>query len=165
MKNSSTKDQIGLSKPRRIARTLEREIRSGIMPRGHQLQSENELRRRFSTSRTTVRKGLEELARQGFITTKSGIGSFVTYDGTTIDNTLGWTRSLTKTDARIETYVLEISQIRDPKLSTLLKITSSSSTKASANALCSLSMSNTKKLRAGSIFPKSILSSLISSVV
>lgn len=122
MINSSMKDQIGLSKPRRIAQTLAHEIRSGVISKGHQLQSENELGRRFSASRTTVRKGLEELARQGFITTKNGIGSFVTYDGTAIDNALGWTCSLTKTDARIETHVLEISQIEDKKLAKFLKI-------------------------------------------
>ncbi|MCR9136508.1 MAG: GntR family transcriptional regulator [Alphaproteobacteria bacterium] len=99
---------IGLPKSERIAHTLEQEIRSGAIARGDQLASENELVRRFSVSRNTVRKGLEQLVRQGLITTRTGIGSFVTYEGASIDNALGWTRALSKTDDKVETRLLGI---------------------------------------------------------
>ncbi|MEM7069759.1 MAG: GntR family transcriptional regulator [Pseudomonadota bacterium] len=99
---------IGLPKSERIAQTLEHEIRSGAFSRGDQLASENELVRRFSVSRNTVRKGLEQLVRQGLITTRTGIGSFVTYDGASIDNALGWTQALSKTEDKVETRLLGI---------------------------------------------------------
>lgn len=105
---TQTDPGIGLPKSERIAQTLEREIRSGAIARGDQLASENQLVRRFSVSRNTVRKGLEQLARQGLITTRTGIGSFVTYDGASIDNALGWTQALAKTTDRIETRLLAI---------------------------------------------------------
>ncbi len=104
------KELIGLSKSMRVAQTLEREIRSGSIPQGDQLASETALMRRFSVSRNTVRKGLEQLARQGMITTRSGIGSFVTYGGQTIDNALGWTLALARENTEIETRVLDLSR-------------------------------------------------------
>jgi len=100
--------EVGLPKSLRIAQTLEREIRSGRMSRGDQLASENELVRRFSVSRNTVRKSLEQLARLGLITTRTGVGSFVTYEGSSIDNALGWTRALSKTEDDVETQILNI---------------------------------------------------------
>ncbi|MHA1565763.1 MAG: GntR family transcriptional regulator, partial [Alphaproteobacteria bacterium] len=102
------RQKVGLSKSLQVAQTLEHEIRSGRMSNGHRLASENELVRRFSVSRNTVRKGLETLARRGLITTRTGIGSFVTYDGASIDSAHGWTRALDKTASKIETRILGI---------------------------------------------------------
>ena len=76
----------GTGKPEQIATVLEQEIRSGVLGFGDRLQSENELVQRFSVSRNTVRKGLEELSSRGLITTKVGIGSFVTFDGKPVDD-------------------------------------------------------------------------------
>lgn len=104
------KNPVGLSKSMQVAQTLEREIRSGQIPHGDLLASEAALMRRFSVSRNTVRKGLEQLARQGMITTRSGIGSFVTYDGQMIDNALGWTLALAREESEIVTRVLDISR-------------------------------------------------------
>lgn len=115
------KHQVGLSKSVKIAKTLEREIRSGQLAKGHRLASENDLVRRFSVSRNTVRKGLEELARQGLITTRTGIGSFVTYDGTSIDNALGWTLALSQSNGAVETRLLRLEKGRDAKVSAFLK--------------------------------------------
>lgn len=112
--------QVGLSKSVKIAKTLEREIRSGQLAKGHRLASENDLVRRFSVSRNTVRKGLEELARQGLITTRTGIGSFVTYDGTSIDNALGWTLALSKSDQSVETRLLRLERGNDPDVKQFL---------------------------------------------
>ena len=101
--------------------TLEREIRSGHLAYGERLQSENELVERFAVSRTTVRKGLEALAGKGLITKRTGIGSFVTFNGQIIDNALGWTRALANRAIEVRTNVLRIELVRDPKLARQLK--------------------------------------------
>jgi len=113
--------ELSLAKPDRIAMTLEREIRSGKLLYGERLQSENELVERFAVSRTTVRKGLEALADKGLITKRTGIGSFVTFDGQIIDNAQGWTRALANHDIEVKADVLRIELIRDPKLARQLK--------------------------------------------
>lgn len=100
--------KVGLAKSEQVARALERDIRAGRMTHGAALGSEQALMQRFAVSRNTVRRGLEVLARQGLITTRSGIGSFVTYDGTTIDSTLGWSVALSRGAGRVETRVLDI---------------------------------------------------------
>ncbi|MCB6176718.1 GntR family transcriptional regulator [Rhodobacter sp. Har01] len=100
---------VGLAKSEQVARTLERDIREGRLGNGALLQSEVGLMRRFEVSRNTVRRGLEILARQGLITTRTGIGSFVTYDGIAIDSSLGWTVALSQGDGAVETRLLAIS--------------------------------------------------------
>jgi GntR family transcriptional regulator len=111
----------GQAKPARVAMALEREIRSGKLGFGDRLQSENDLVQRFAMSRTTIRRGLEELAGKGLITTKTGIGSFVTFDGVVIDNALGWTRALAGHAADVETKLLRIEIVTDATLAKLLK--------------------------------------------
>lgn len=101
-------DPVGVSKSEIIARSLEKDIRKGRITRGERLDSENTLMQRFSVSRNTVRKGLEALARQGLITTRSGIGSFVTYEGAQINDALGWTLALSKAGGEVATRVLGI---------------------------------------------------------
>ena len=101
-------DLIGASKAERIAHRLEEEIRRGVLARGDALESENALVRRFSVSRSTVRKSLEILSGKRLITTKSGIGSFVTFDGKTIDDSAGWTLALSSADVELETRVLRL---------------------------------------------------------
>ena len=100
--------RIGMAKSELVAHTLEREIREGRFGHGDQLDSEGGLMRRFSVSRNTVRRGLEMLARQGLITTRTGIGSFVTYDGATIDSTLGWTVALSHGAGPVSTLTLSL---------------------------------------------------------
>jgi GntR family transcriptional regulator len=109
------------AKPDRVAMALEREIRSGKLRFGARLQSENELGKRFSVSRATVRKGLEALVGKGLIKTKTGIGSFVTFDGETLDNAVGWTRALSLRRRDIETRVLRIEIVEDPALARVLR--------------------------------------------
>lgn len=95
---------------------LERDIRSGKLGFGDRLQSENQLVQRFAVSRTTVRKGLEALAGKGLITTRMGIGSFVSFDGQVIDNELGWTRALANRRVEVETDLLRMEIITDREL-------------------------------------------------
>ena len=115
-------NKVGLAKSEHVARSLEREIRQGRIAHGEQLESENSLMNRFSVSRNTVRKGLETLARQGLITTRTGIGSFVTYDGTTIDSNLGWTTALARGPDKIETRLISLHRGPCAKADRFLKI-------------------------------------------
>jgi len=110
------------AKPEFVAETLEREILSGKLQFGARLESENKLVHRFAVSRSTVRKGLEALAGKGLIATRVGIGSFVTFNGQTIDNALGWTRALGNQDGQVETRLLQLARIRDHALATELKL-------------------------------------------
>jgi len=112
----------GTGKPEQIATVLENEIRSGVLGFGARLQSENELVQRFSVSRTTVRKSLEELSNRGLITTKVGIGSFVTFDGKTVDDAVGWSRALADAGANAETRTLRLEIIEDAVLAAKLVI-------------------------------------------
>jgi GntR family transcriptional regulator len=123
-KRSSLKSPLkpGAPKPKQIASVLEQEIRSGVLAFGDRLQSENELVQRFSVSRNTLRKGLEELNSRGLITTKVGIGSFVTFNGQTINDVMGWSKALADVGADTETRTLRIEMTRDPMLAEQLKL-------------------------------------------
>ena len=121
VKRATNGSHAAQAKPERIAMTLEQDIRSGKLGFGERLESENELVRRFEVSRTTVRKSLEALAGKGLITTRMGIGSFVTFDGEVIDNALGWTRALASRKDAVDTTVLRIGIIRDDALARQLK--------------------------------------------
>lgn len=122
MKRRSVQLSPGSGKPEQIATVLEHEIRSGVLGFGDRLQSENELVQRFSVSRNTVRKGLEELSSRGLITTRVGIGSFVTFDGKSVDDSIGWSRALANAGANAETRTLRLEVIEDPDLAALLGI-------------------------------------------
>ena len=98
--------RVGAAKSEVVAGALEAEIRTGRIAHGDQLQSEGTLMQRFAVSRNTVRRGLEMLALKGLITTRTGIGSFVTYDGTTIDSAQGWTVAMAHGAGRVETRML-----------------------------------------------------------
>jgi GntR family transcriptional regulator len=112
----------GVAKPEQIASVLEQEIRSGVLAFGERLQSESELVHRFSVSRNTLRKGLEELTSRGLITTKVGIGSFVTFNGQTINDVMGWSRALADVGAETETRTLRIELAREPDLATRFEL-------------------------------------------
>lgn len=112
----------GAPKPEQIASVLEQEIRSGVLAFGERLQSESELVQRFAVSRNTLRKGLEELNSRGLITTRVGIGSFVTFNGQTIHDVMGWSKALADVGADTETRVLRIEMTRDAALAERLKL-------------------------------------------
>ena len=106
--DSTSEHLIGAPKSVKIADVLEVEIRSGSLGKGAALESEHALVKRFSVSRNTVRKSLEILNEKGLITTKSGIGSFVTYGGRTIDDRRGWSVALSAGQDMLATRVLRI---------------------------------------------------------
>jgi GntR family transcriptional regulator len=115
---------VAAAKPERIASTLEAEIRSGRLAYGERLQSEQELVRRFAVSRTTVRKSLGALSSKGLIVTRMGVGSFVTFNGQTINDAVGWSRALADAGADVQTRILRIETIEDPALAAQLSLES-----------------------------------------
>ena len=60
-----------------LASLTRRCISSGLLKPGDQLPSEAELCRHFNISRSTVRQALKELAEQGLVLRRQGLGSFV----------------------------------------------------------------------------------------
>jgi DNA-binding GntR family transcriptional regulator len=68
---------MGTSLYRQIQYLLTKQIQQGTYQVGDYLPSENELCRKFSITRTTVRKALDELQRNGFIERHQGKGSRV----------------------------------------------------------------------------------------
>jgi len=97
-----------LGKRSRIVEALASAIRNNELRPGDQIEGENELARRFSVSRGTVRQALEELKRRRLITTRPGIGSFVTFDGVAIDQSVGWARALQQACGEVTTEVIDI---------------------------------------------------------
>ncbi|OJY02902.1 MAG: GntR family transcriptional regulator [Rhizobiales bacterium 63-22] len=114
--------KMARAKSEQVATALEKEILSGSLGYGDRLQSESELVQRFSVSRNTVRKGLEQLSSRGLITTRVGIGSFVTFDGKAIDSTNGWSKALANAGANAKTQTLRLEVIDDRELAAELDI-------------------------------------------
>lgn len=103
-------------KHQRIVEDLGREIRTGELPSGSRLPGEQALTQRFSVSRTTVRQALGALSEQGLIATRAGLGSFVTFDGSPLDNRIGWTQALAENGATLRTAVLALQLTDEPEL-------------------------------------------------
>ncbi|SCE28703.1 GntR family transcriptional regulator [Streptomyces sp. SolWspMP-5a-2] len=111
-------------KHHRIARVLADEIRSGVHSDGARLPGEHALTQRFGVSRTTLRQALQVLGEEGLIATHAGIGSFVTFDGTPLDNRLGWTRALAAQGTELTTETLRFEETADPELAASLGLAS-----------------------------------------
>jgi GntR family transcriptional regulator len=116
-------DEISL-KHERIAAVLAREIRSGLVRRGAQLPGEVELAKRFAVSRNTVRSALAVLTEDGLITTRTGKGSFVLYDGRPLDSRLGWTHALAEQGVETRMRTVKIALEQDPELADRLELDS-----------------------------------------
>ncbi len=96
-----------------IAQALGEEIRTGRVRHGRRLPGEQALAARFSVSRNTVRAALHELSRDGMIATRSGKGSYVTFDGRPLDGQLGWARALQAQGIRSQITVLRIERVSE----------------------------------------------------
>ena len=101
--------QVGFSKRSRLVEDLAERIRSGRLARGEQLPGENQLAAAYQVSRGTVRSALSELQRRNLIATETGVGSFVTFDGVALDQSVGWARALAGagSDATVELLGIE----------------------------------------------------------
>lgn len=108
--------QVARLKHQRIVAELTRDIRIGRLPRGARLPGEHALATRFDVSRNTVRQALAELGNRGLIATRSGKGSFVTFDDRDIDDRLGWTMALAQQGIRTTTEVVRLELVSDPDL-------------------------------------------------
>lgn len=105
-----------VQKHHRIARVLADEIRAGVHSDGSRLPGEHALTKRFKVSRTTLRNALQVLGEQGLISTHAGIGSIVTFDGTPLDDRLGWAQALAGQDTPLSTEVLRFATVSDAAL-------------------------------------------------
>ncbi len=103
-----------------IARILGGEIREGRLRYGLRLPGETTLAERFSVSRNTVRAALSELGRAGLISTRSGKGSFVTYDGRPLNVRLGWARALQEQGLDTTVRVVRAEGVEDAALAATL---------------------------------------------
>jgi GntR family transcriptional regulator len=112
-------------KHERVARVLAREIKSGVVRRGAQLPGEVELAKRFAVSRNTVRAALAVLAEENLITTHTGKGSFVLFDGRPLDGRLGWTHALSEQGVETRMRTVRIEREDDPELADRLGLESS----------------------------------------
>ncbi|MGW7789509.1 GntR family transcriptional regulator [Streptomyces tricolor] len=103
-------------KHQRIGRILATEIRTGGHPAGERLPGEHALAARFGVSRTTIRAALAELTEQGLITTRTGKGSYVVFDGRPPDDRPGRARALALRDVDSTVRTLAVREIRDSAL-------------------------------------------------
>ncbi|ROT26273.1 GntR family transcriptional regulator [Micromonospora sp. HM5-17] len=108
--------QVIRLKHQRIADELAEQIRAGQFAHGARLPGEHALAARFAVSRTTVRQALTELGRRGLISTHSGKGSFVTFDGRPLDDRLGWARALAAQGVPTTVRVLRLERVHEPEL-------------------------------------------------
>jgi GntR family transcriptional regulator len=70
-----------------IRETLRGDITGGVLKRGEQLPSENDLAARFSVSRMTVRESIGDLVDEGLLYRRHGVGTFVAYPHLQRDHT------------------------------------------------------------------------------
>ncbi|MEV6114606.1 GntR family transcriptional regulator [Streptomyces sp. NPDC052109] len=103
-------------KHERISRILAREIQDGSHRSGERLPGEHLLAQRFGVSRTTVRAALAELSEQGLITTRTGKGSYVLFDGRPPDDRLGWARASAVRGAATTVRTLAVRETHDGAL-------------------------------------------------
>ncbi|GAA1692253.1 GntR family transcriptional regulator [Kribbella yunnanensis] len=107
-------EQVGRSKRSQLVAEIATEIRTGRLGHGERLPGENQLATRYQVSRGTVRSALAELQRRELITTETGVGSFVTFDGKELDQQIGWARALAEGGADVGTELLGIAAGGDP---------------------------------------------------
>lgn len=103
--------KIGLTRREQIVRHLHNRIRTGELRTGERLAGESRLAEEFNVSRGTIRQALADLQEQQLITTRAGLGSFITFDGAPLDAGIGWARALADSGTRVTTEVLEIAPV------------------------------------------------------
>ncbi len=89
---------------RSITAKIRRAIESGQYADGDQLPPERELSETYSSSRSTIRKALDQLEVAGLVTRQVGSGTFVSYSGPAeidVENVIDQISPLQLIDARI----------------------------------------------------------------
>jgi GntR family transcriptional regulator len=103
-------------KKQKLVGDLAELIRSGRLAHGDQLPGEHQLAEQYQVSRGTVRSALVELQHQALISTHAGVGSFVTFDGVTLDQRVGWARALADSGTPVTTELVGITEVEDTEL-------------------------------------------------
>ncbi|WP_158814151.1 GntR family transcriptional regulator [Methylocapsa sp. S129] len=104
------------AKYKQVADSLVRRIQAGEIGNGARLPGEVDLARAYDVSRSTVRQALSNLKQAGLIETWTGAGSFVSYDGATLDDRIGWSKALAQRGVDTLTRVLLLARVDDPDL-------------------------------------------------
>jgi GntR family transcriptional regulator len=99
-----------------VAAEIREAIISGAYADGTLLPGENVLAEKFSVSRSTIRGALEGLAADKLINTRTGVGSFVTFDGATLDQVPGWGLALAMGGVAAAVEIVRAERIVDPEL-------------------------------------------------
>lgn len=103
--------QVMYGKRDLVVETLAEQIRRGEFAHGQRLDGEHRLAQEFDVSRGTIRQALGELQRRRLIATRTGIGSFVTFDGHPLDQRGGWAQALADAGSDLTTSVLDIAPV------------------------------------------------------
>ncbi|MGQ9622581.1 MAG: GntR family transcriptional regulator [Candidatus Caldatribacteriaceae bacterium] len=109
----------------KIYKTLKEEIESGVYKVGDLLPSEDELEKRFGTSRTTVRSAVGELEREGLVLRKRGKGTIVQEPKTAqnLNFISSFTETLREKGIQVDTGIVTIELIpAPPKVITALSL-------------------------------------------
>lgn len=103
-----------------IKHTIKKWIVNKEFSQGDKIPSENELAEKFKVSRLTVRQAISELIQEGFLRSKRGEGTFVTYDGRLINSLIlestGFMDDLFYQVSGVKTQSVWISRIPASKL-------------------------------------------------
>lgn len=94
-----------------IVETLAQRIQDGQYEHGEKLDGELRLAEEFGVSRGTVRQALSELKHRRLISTETGRGSFVIFDGHQMDQQRGWAQSLADAGSEITVDLLGIERV------------------------------------------------------
>jgi GntR family transcriptional regulator len=116
--------RVGFGKRSRLVEDLAGQIRSGKLPAGAQLPGENRLAELYQVSRGTVRSALSELQQRELITTQTGVGSFVTFDGVHLDQGVGWARAFAESGFTLTTELISITTVTDAELTERFEVDS-----------------------------------------
>lgn len=92
----------------RLADILREQIFSGLIKPGEYILSENELAKYYGLSRTSVRKSLEQLLKDGLIQKKMGQGTIVSPDFAPADNARRTLRIVVNSPCNFATYGMPI---------------------------------------------------------
>ena len=102
-----------------IQRDLRTKIETGQWPVETKVPPEPELQKAYGVSRGTVRRAVDELARQGYVVKKHGKGTFVRSTSPILQKRLGelasFTQQLTARDLMPTTRLLSAGRIRSAK--------------------------------------------------
>jgi len=100
-----------------LAEQIRQRIRSGELERGQKLPSELDLSKQSGVSRMTARQALSYLAREGLLTVRPGVGTFIAKPKLTYDalHLLGFTEEMMPQGGTVTSKVLEQAVVPGPQ--------------------------------------------------